>query len=82
MHTASNRPYPPCTGILYSAMPRGDMAGTVLFTDRTNRLCCEIQFGEIKVYECARTLPAACRLIAAADISAVVQLSCKLDLMQ
>ena len=30
-------------------MPRGDMAGTVLFTDRTNRLCCEIQFGEIKV---------------------------------
>ena len=36
-------------GILYSAMPRGDMQGTVMFTDRTNRLCCEIQFGEIKV---------------------------------
>jgi hypothetical protein len=33
-------------------MPRGDMAGTVLFTDRTNRLCCEIQFGEIKVRLC------------------------------
>ncbi len=30
-------------------MPRGDMQGTVMFTDRTNRLCCEIQFGEIKV---------------------------------
>ena len=28
-------------------MPRGDMDGTVLFTDPSRLLCCELQFGEI-----------------------------------
>lgn len=34
-------------GILYSDMPRGDMGGDVLFTDRTHKLCCQMQFGKV-----------------------------------
>mmetsp|Transcript_1426 Transcript_1426/g.4252 ORF Transcript_1426/g.4252 Transcript_1426/m.4252 type:complete len:430 (+) Transcript_1426:162-1451(+) len=35
-------------GILYSDMPRGDVTGTVTFTDRKNSLMCEMQFGKVE----------------------------------
>lgn len=31
-------------------MPRGDMGGDVLFTDRTHKLCCQMQFGKVHHY--------------------------------
>lgn len=35
------------SGLLYTAMPRGDMVGSATFTDRLNNLHGEVMFGKI-----------------------------------
>lgn len=36
-----------CAGLLYTAMPRGDMSGSAFFLDKKNQLQGEVVFGKI-----------------------------------